>query len=270
MRLAWVKDSDSQMTLEINRIHNMPCTEMFTGLTEQAALIVADPPYGIGYKTSYKTVQAAKRHQIINRDRSFEPLRDEIEQFDDGTIDTSWISLAYNALKTGGAMYLFTRWDVLHLWHAAILEAGFKIAQCLVWDKCIWGAGDLSLYGSQTENILVCTKGKHHLRWSKREGNVWRVARGVMLVQDGGGKHPTQKPTRLMQKIITYSSDAGDLVLDPFTGSGAACIAAQRLHRRFIGTDISPTFAQAANEWLAEDRRTNAQTRMKPMFEAMP
>jgi DNA modification methylase len=239
------------MTLELNRIHTMRCHDMFAQLPEQAALIVADPPYGIKQRiTSMGKKPAMIAGVYQERDQ---PRRHEMDAFDDRKIDTSWIPLAYNALQDGGAMYLFTRWDVLYQWHAAVLETGFKVVQRIVWDKALWGAGDLRYYGSQTEDILVCVKGAHRMRWDKREGNVWKIGRGVTVGQDGGGRHPTQKPVRLMSRIITYSSDVNDLIVDPFTGSGAACIAAQRLHRRFIGTDISPTFAAAAQAWIRKD-----------------
>jgi DNA modification methylase len=233
--------------MELNRIHNCTAIDLLTSLDEKAALIVADPPYGIGYKSDYKTVQGAKDGPRPDT------LRDDMEFFDDDTIDPSWLTPAFSALKDGGGMYLFTRWDVLHHWQAAAVAAGFRVAQCIVWDKCLWGMGDTELYGSQTEFILFCVKGKHQLRWEKREGNVWRIARGLTLSRDGGGRHPTQKPTDLFKKIITYSSDVGDLVVDPFTGSGAACLAAQKLGRRWAGCDISPAFAAAAQAWIEKE-----------------
>lgn len=255
--------------MELNRVHNMPCIEMFAGLEEQASLIIADPPYGIKYKSGRKEarstgIQEYQGKAVVDKDRK------EIEFFDDGTIDTSWIQSTFHALKDDGAMYVFTRWDVLHTWYAAILDAGFKVSQRIVWNKGHWGSGDLRYYGSMTEDILFCVKDVHHLRWDMREGNIWKVhAQGLItqdLSEEGGYRHPTQKPTRLFQKIIQYSSDPNDLILDPFSGSGAACIAAQRLHRRFVGSDISPTFTAAANAWIEEDARTNSQVRMNTMF----
>lgn len=254
---------------ELNRIHNMPCVDMFAQLTEQAALIVADPPYGINYK-SHRTEARNVGIRKYNGKSPIQQTRRDVEFFADKTIDLSWLESAYNTLKDGGAMYLFTRWDVCHYWNQAARDVGFNVAQRLVWDKAHWGSGDLRYYGSMTEDILFCVKGVHSLRWDKRSGNIWRVpAQGGItqdLSDDGGYRHPTQKPVAMFKKIIEYSSDTGDLVLDPFSGSGAACIAAQRLHRRFVGCDISPTFAAAANTWLDEDRRTNAQTRMRSMF----
>jgi site-specific DNA-methyltransferase (adenine-specific) len=234
--------------MELNRIHNCTAIDLLTSLDEQAALIIADPPYGIGYRSAHDTKFSGKG--IKYEDEA--PREHKPDNFADSDIDTSWLKSAFDALKDEGAMYLFTRWDVLHHWHTAAQEAGFKVAQRIIWDKAHWGAGNLDYFGSQIEDILFCVKGKHTLGWEKREGNVWRIARGVMLVQDGGGKHPTQKPTRLMSRIITYSSKVGELVVDPFSGSGAACIAAQRMHRRFIGCDISPDFAAAAQAWVEQ------------------
>lgn len=232
--------------MELNRIHNCTAIDMLTSLEEKAALIIADPPYGIKYKSSRKI-----RKPPMGQNRNIGPSRVSPHKFEgDKIIDTSWLDHAYAALKDGGAMYLFTRWDVLFRWRKAARKAGFKIVQCLVWDKCHWGMGDLDHYGSQTENILYCVKGKHKLRWDKREGNMLRFAMSTMMTLDGGGRHPTQKPIALFKKIITYSSDTNDLVVDPFTGSGAACVAAQRLNRRFIGGDISADFASAAQAWI--------------------
>lgn len=246
---------------EVNRILNCTAIDLLNSMDERAALIVADPPYGIGYKSGFNIRKPPMRQQ----NRNVGERRETPRTFEgDKVIDTAWISSAFDSLKDGGCMYLFTRWDVLHHWYEAATEAGFKVAQCITWDKCHWGAGDLKYYGPQTENILFCIKGKHQLRWEKRSGNVFRFAMSTMMTRDGGGRHPTQKPVDLFTKIITYSSDVNDLVVDPFTGSGAACVAAQRLHRRFVGCDISPTFASAAQAWI---EKTAPHT--LPMFTGM-
>lgn len=241
--------------MELNHIHNCTAIHLLTSLDEKPALIIADPPYGIKYRdTSMGKTPAMKKGAYQKRvlPRDHKPAR-----FSDSVIDTSWITSAFDALAEGGAMYLFTRWDVLHHWHAAVIASGFKVVQRIVWDKALWGAGDLRYYGSQTEDILVCVKGVHRMRWDRREGNVWRIGRGRVTGKDGGGRHQTQKPTDLFKRIISYSSDINDLIVDPFTGSGAACKAAQFLHRRFIGCDISPEFATAAQRWIdASPKRT--------------
>lgn len=245
--------------MELNRIHHCSAIELLTSLIEPPALMACDPPYGVEYRhTTMGKTPAMKngvyQARVLPRDHN--PAR-----FSDNVIDTTWIPYAFDALAAGGAMYLFTRWDVLHHWHAAAIHAGFKVVQRIVWDKCLWGAGNLDYYGSQTEDILVCVKGAHRMRWDRREGNVWRIGRGRVTGKDGGGRHQTQKPTDLFKRIITYSSDVNDLFVDPFTGSGAACVAAQKLHRRFVGCDINPDFAASAQAWI---EKTSKHT--LPMF----
>lgn len=233
--------------LALNQIYNMPAQEMLIRLPREADLIFADPPWNIGYRSTRMGKMPVERKGVYAKVRA---PRKPLEQFNDRALDTSWISAAYDALKPGGAMYLFTRWDVLYLWHQAALKAGFKVPQRIVWDKRLWGPGNLKYFGSQTEDVLFCVKGKHCLRWEKRQGNVWPIGKGNVMSQDGGGRHPTQKPTALFKQMLQLSSDVGDLVIDPFSGSGAACYAAREYGRDFIGSDISQTFVEAANIWI--------------------
>ena len=79
-------------------------------------------------------------------------------------------------------------------------------------------------------------------------------------------KHPTQKPEELLRRIILASSNPGDLVLDPFSGSGTTCVAAEQLNRRWVGFDLSPEYnalaieridniePKSVEEWIAFDR----------------
>jgi len=60
------------------------------------------------------------------------------------------------------------------------------------------------------------------------------------------GRHPTQKPLELLDRILLASTEAGDLVLDPFAGSGTTGVAAARLGRRFVGIELEPEYADLA------------------------
>jgi site-specific DNA-methyltransferase (adenine-specific) len=67
------------------------------------------------------------------------------------------------------------------------------------------------------------------------------------------GKHPTQKPVELLERIVLAASRPGDVVLDPFSGSGTTGIAARRLGRRYIGIELSPEYADLAVDRLLAD-----------------
>jgi site-specific DNA-methyltransferase (adenine-specific) len=228
----------------IGKVHHCSAIELLSSLEDGSiALIPTDPFYGIGYESGF-AVQMETKDGIAPRKTPAGFNQPDV-------FDPSWLPVAAQKLSDDGAMYVCTRWDVAHLWHAAIEAAGLKVVQRIVWDKCLWGAGDLDYYGSQTEDILFCIKSRaHKLRWDKREGNVWKVGRGQVTGLDGHRGHPTQKPVALFTRMVMRSSSPGDLVVDPFVGSGSSLVAGQRLKRLVCGCDIEKVFVDGANAWL--------------------
>ncbi len=219
-----------------NSIHCSDALKFLWQLEDESVdLIVTDPPYGIGYASSWKTRKGGGKRVTSGT-------------FGRDVFDATWLPQAARVLKTGGALYMFTRWDVAQRWRLAIDRAGLKTVQRIVWNKAHWKMGDLRYYGSQTEDILFARKGAHCLRWSQRQGNVWYTADAVYL--DGYHGHPTQKPIELLKHPILYSSDPGDLVLDPFMGSGSTAVSAMRLGRDYIGCDLSAEYVAMAQARL--------------------
>lgn len=181
-------------------------------------LIVTDPPYGIGYHSNH--YKDKNPHAPISNDWNFQI--------------STFFREAARVLTDGGAIYLFCRWDVSPLWVPFIASCGLKLKTIIAWVKDNWTAGDLTgCFGNQYEQVLFVTKGRHTIR-GKRWPNVWtfpRVPAKKLL-------HPAQKPTELLERAIVASSDEGDLVLDPFCGSGSTGEACMRTGRRFILGDI--------------------------------
>lgn len=191
-----------------------------TTQADSIPLIVADPPYGIGYHSNY--YKGKNPHAPVANDWNF-----QIGAF---------IYECERVLKDGGAMYLFSRWDVYPLWLPAINTSGLILKTKIVWLKNNWSAGDLTgSFGNQYEEILFIAKGRHTLR-GKRWPNVWKFAR----VPATRMLCPTQKPTSLLRRAIAASSDVGDLVVDPFAGSGSTGEAARLERRDFLLGDIDP------------------------------
>jgi site-specific DNA-methyltransferase (adenine-specific) len=212
----------------LNRIHHCDALDLLKRLPDGSIdLQIFDPPYGKGYKASWKTANNRKKARHFSA-----------ETFND-VMDTSFLKEAFRVLKDGGAAYLFTQWDVEPIWRSAMVDAGFQIKMLLIWDKRHWGAGDLDSYGCQTEMILFATKGKHKLNWPKREGNLWSITKLDTINNEGNFDNPTQKPESLIRRMITRSSKAGDIVLDCHVGSGTTARAAQTLQRNFCACDNS-------------------------------
>lgn len=190
-----------------------------------ANLIIADPPYGIKYVSNRR--KAGRTAPIAEDD--FAP------------IDT--VELMAEACAENAAIYIFTRFDVFQTWRDAISEAGLKNKTPIVWDKQNHTSGDLfGDYGNRVELILFCHKGRHLLK-SGRDNNLWSISRGRT-----GQDHPTPKPVAIMERIIINSTDAGQLVVDPFMGCGPAAVAAAKLGRRFIGIECDEQYFNIACE----------------------
>lgn len=236
----------------INTIFHADALSLLRALPDASvALIASDPPYGIGYASSRTT-------------RSDGSPRVTRNSFGADVIQLDWIPEAARVLKPDGAMYLFTRWDVLHIWKQALENAGLSVVQRIIWDKLHWGMGDLNYFGSQVEDILFCVKTAHELKWDKRGGNLFRACNGKpMAGEDGYFDNPTQKPERLLRKIITLSSNPGDVICDPFAGSGTTAKAARDLGRSFIAGDIDAYQVGIARQRLAQPYTL-------PMFETLP
>lgn len=232
---------------QLNTIHHCTAVQLLQALPSGCVdLAIQDPPYGIKYRSSWQTTNGNEQRTTktdIGKD----------------VICLDWIPENYRVLKFGGALYLFTRWDVLHIWQRALEDAGFKVVQCIIWDKMHFGAGNLDYYGSQTEFILFAVKGDHQLRWSKREGNLWTLTKMDAINNEGNYDNPTQKPERLLQRAIVRSSNPGDLVLDTFAGSGSTAAAARNLQRNYLTCDRDYEQYQIAKTRLS-----------KPLQVAMP
>jgi DNA modification methylase len=95
---------------------------------------------------------------------------------------------------------------------------------------------------------------KQYMREGKLIGDVWTDINMLSAVRKEKTGYPTQKPLALLERIIEMSTEEGDIVLDPFCGSGTTLVAAERLKRKWIGIDISPTACEIASGRIASQR----------------
>lgn len=199
----------------------------------KADLVVTDPPYGIGYTRTWG--QREKRPVLAGDTAGEAPwlLRDVVKHL-------------ARALKPGGAIYVFCPGGTAAFRQGAALvqelETAFDIRNTLVWDKTAIGPG--WYWRNQFETIVMASKGRIGENWrgGRSQGNVLRCKRTRTLP----GGHPTPKPLELIKRLIEASSKPGDLVVDPFAGSGVVGAAAQELGRRWICIDLDPRWAEEA------------------------
>jgi site-specific DNA-methyltransferase (adenine-specific) len=149
---------------------------------------------------------------------------------------------AYRVLRQHRHLYLFCDQETMFVAKPAAEAAGFKFWKPLVWDKRRIGMG--YHYRSRYELILFFEKGKRKLR-DLGVPDILEVPR----IHKG---YPAEKPAELSEVLIRQSSQPGELVVDPFMGSGSSGVAAARLGRAYLGTDICPEAVSLARSRLTE------------------
>ena len=205
------------------------CLEVMRDMPDNSVdAVVTDPPYGIGYVSNM-------------RKKSF-----GVMQSDDIT-NAAWLIFMVRLLKDTGAIYCFSRWDVLGVWKSLFEFFGLSVKNCIVWDKGLFGMGDLEgAFAPTHEMILFASRGRHILR-GKRAADIIKINR-VGSKRD----HPTEKPVELMRELILKSTNPGDTMLDPFMGSGTTIIAAIQTGRNAIGIEIDERYFAIAQRRIKD------------------
>lgn len=191
--------------------------------------IVTDPPYGVAYQSNRAT---GKGNLPITND---------------GTrISLALYRRVIPALDAGHILW-FTRWDAWpDVW--GILGQWHPLRGLLVWDKGSPGMGDLSHWGLSYE--LIASAGTSTLRGS-RDSSILRFNGKP----PGDRDHPTEKPAALMRYLVEKITDAGQVVMDPFMGSGTTGVACVETGRPFIGIEIQPDYFEIACRRIEDAQR---------------
>ena len=218
------------------RLNYIDCIDCLEGLKEipdgSVDLVLTDPPYGINYASAWIKDKSKRLGGIMN----------------DKTPFLDFIELALKKLKPSGAAHIFTRWDVQQTFIDRITGVGGRVKNVCIWDKCSHGMGDLrSAYGSRYESILF-VPGREFCFPGKRPQDIIAVAKvpATKLV------HPTQKPVELVERLILDTTRAGDVVLDPFMGSGTTAVACLKTGRNYIGFELDEGYHAIAQKRVAD------------------
>jgi len=166
------------------------------------------------------------------------------------TFNLAWMTAALDQLTDGGLFGTFIDWRGLPTVHAAATQLGLTSINLIVWAKTNAGMG--SLYRSQHELLPLYKKGERdHLnnidlgRKGRWRSNLWTYPGASSIGSDarrGLQDHPTVKPAAMLMDALLDVTTRGDIVLDPFLGSGSTLVAAERTGRRCRGVEIDPLY----------------------------
>jgi site-specific DNA-methyltransferase (adenine-specific) len=204
-------------------------------------LIVTDPPFAIDFKA---------HRENYNRSGSnvMEGYR-EISESHYPEFTRQWMAEAARILAPEGSMYVFSGWNRLRDILEGLDKAGFTTINHLIW-KYQFGVFTKKKYVTSHYHILFVVKNPASYTFNKIDHypeDVWVINREYWK---GKKKTPTKLPLEIIKKILMYSSNPGDLIFDPFLGSGTVAFGAKKESRRFLGFEIVPEYFSFAQDRL--------------------
>jgi len=217
-------------------------------------MIFADPPYFLS--NGGITCHAGKMVKVDKGqwDKSKGPeLNHEF--------NLAWLSRCQKVLKADGTIWVSGTHHVIHSVGYAMQQLGMKILNDITWEKPN-PPPNLSCryFTHSTETIIWASKtekSKHVFNYDEmRRRNHGKQMKSVWTIPPPNGdekqfgKHPTQKPLRLLERIILASTNEGDVVFDPFAGSGTTGVACVMLKRKFVGCELEPDFIVLSSKRL--------------------
>lgn len=221
---------------------------------ESVDMIFADPPYNLS--NGGITVHAGRMVSVNKGDW------DKSKGFDDDyEFHHKWLSACKRLLKPNGTLWVSGTYHSIYQCGHAIQALGYHILNDITWFKPN-ASPNLScrFFTASHETLLWVRKdkkGKHIFNYKLMKDGHWngdfikkenKQMRSVWVIgtpkpeEKKFGKHPTQKPLELLRRIILASTNKGDIVLDPFTGSSTTGIAAHTIERKFIGIDLDKRY----------------------------
>ncbi|MCD7802128.1 MAG: site-specific DNA-methyltransferase [Clostridiales bacterium] len=234
-------------------------------------LIIADPPYNLSKGGDWKWDNSVELKGMggnwnkVMQDwdnYSFESYMEFTRQ---------WLTEAQRILKPTGSMWIFGTYHNIGIINVLCQILGIEIINEVIWYKrnAFPNLAGRRLTASH-ETILWCNKGGKKREYyfdyeysktgdfsydslkapGKQMRTVWDISNNKSKEELAFGKHPTQKPIRILKRMIKLASKEGDLMLIPFSGSGSECVAAKMTGRKYIGIEIDSDYCDIARTRL--------------------
>jgi modification methylase len=246
----------TRSSLPLNQIVQGDCVETLNSLPEKSVdLIFADPPYNLQLN------QDLWRPNMTRVDA----VKDGWDQFSDfaayDRFTRDWLQACRRVLKDSGTIWVIGSYHNIYRVGAILLDLGYWILNDVVWIKTnpmpqmrgvrLANAHETLLWAKKSPKARYTFN--YHAMKALNDGKQMRsdwlipICSGAERIKVGGKKaHSTQKPEALLYRVIVSSSEPGDVVLDPFFGSGTTGAVAKKLHRHWIGIERDPAYCDIA------------------------
>jgi len=244
--------------LPLNQILAGDAIQIMNGLPEGSVdLIFADPPYNMQIPGNLWRPDFSKVEGVEDDWDKFKDFQD----YDSFT--AAWLLAARRLLKPTGAIWVIGTYHNIYRVGKALQDLGFWIINEIIWEKTNPMPNFMGVRFTNAHETLIWAKkdreGKYTINYhamkpfndGKQLRSTWKlpICKGGERIRVNGERaHSTQKPLALMYRVILASTHPGDVVLDPFFGTGTTGAAAKLLHRNWIGIEKDPEYIRVAQE----------------------
>ncbi len=249
--------------LPINEIINADTLEYLPTIPENCVdLVFADPPYNLQLK---QDLWRPNQTQVDAVDDAWDQF-DSFADYDDFT--HKWLTEVRRVMKTDSSIWVSGTYHNIFRVGTIMQDLGFWVLNTVTWFKT---NAMPNFRGTRLKNdveFIIWAKRSEKSRYTfhhhqmkqfnngKQLGSVWTIPAcgGAERLKGTDGKklHSTQKPEKLLKRIIMASSNPKDIVLDPFSGTGTTATIAKRLRRKYIGIERNSMYAQASRDRIAQ------------------
>lgn len=257
--MAWLKHSETKEemhTLPLNQIIHGDCIEVMNSLPEQSVdLIFADPPYNLQLRQELYRPNLTRVDAVNDEWDRFVSM----EAYDQFT--EAWLRACRRVLKETGTIWVIGSYHNIYRVGKILMDLGYWILNDVVWVKTNPMPNFRGVRFTNAHEILIwaqkCQGGKYTFHYYDMKAlnddlqmrSDWHLplCTGSERVKVNGEKaHSTQKPEALLYRVILSSSNPGDIILDPFFGTGTTGAVAKKLHRHWIGIERNGQYVELA------------------------
>lgn len=232
--------------MKLDDIYQGDCLELMKDIPDESVdLIVTDPPYKLTARGNSGTMSGYWTNDITKKGKVFENNDVEIEDY---------LGEFYRILKDTSHCYIMCNNLNLPHFFEVISKSKFNFVKLLVWDKCTKICG--KYYMGQVEHIFLLRKGGDKQINNCGTSDLLSFPNKKDKAYSGENIHNSQKPIALFQTMIENSSKEGEIILDPFMGSGTCAIACMRTNRHYLGFELDKKYFDLTNERIRMEKQT--------------
>lgn len=269
LSLAELGSEPSKQPTWLNSIIKGDCVSALEKLPENSVdVIFADPPYNLQLEGDLHRPDQSKVDAVDDAWDQF----DTFEAYDAFT--RAWLLAARRVLKPTGTIWVIGSYHNIFRVGTALQDLKFWILNDVIWRKSnpmpnfrgrrFTNAHETMIWASKSQNAKKYTFNYEAMKMANDEVQMrsdwlFPICNGGERLKDKDGKkvHPTQKPESLLHRVLMSSTNPGDVILDPFFGSGTTGAVAKRLGRNFVGIEREDGYIEAALKRIGEIERVS-------------